>query len=149
MYAKTYRQEYFCDRTCWNFFFPWRWGGSSTQAWIPTYVSILRIPQMIRVWRVTVEWHIDRGKPKNWENPVPVPLCPPQIPHGLARAPAVRGRWLTTWAMARPNVLECCPGSLSQKDASQNLLSCHRYNHPQTSKQILGHSMCSGTGMKS
>jgi hypothetical protein len=28
-------------------FFPWRWGGSSTQAWMPTYVSILRIPQMI------------------------------------------------------------------------------------------------------
>jgi hypothetical protein len=33
------------------------------------------------------------------EKPVPVPLCPPQIPHGLARdqtwASAVGGRWLT------------------------------------------------------
>jgi hypothetical protein len=36
-------------------FFPWRWGGSSAQAWMPTYVSILRIPQMIWVWRATVE----------------------------------------------------------------------------------------------
>jgi hypothetical protein len=48
-------------------FFPWRWGGSSTQARMPTYVSILRVPQMIRVWRATVEWNIDRGKPKNSE----------------------------------------------------------------------------------
>jgi hypothetical protein len=40
---------------------------------------------------------IDRGKPKySGEKPVPVPLCPPQIPRGLTqdrtRAPAVRGR---------------------------------------------------------
>jgi hypothetical protein len=42
------------------------------------------------------------------EKPVPVPLCPPQIPRGLTqvrtRTSAVRGRWLTTWAMARPTV---------------------------------------------
>jgi hypothetical protein len=76
-------------------FSPWRWGGSSTQAWMPTYVSILRIRQMIWVWRATVEWYW-RGKT------CPVPLCPPQIPHGLTRASAVRGRRLTTWAMARP-----------------------------------------------
>jgi hypothetical protein len=36
-----------------------------------------------------------------WEKPVPVPLCPPQIPRGLTRASAVRGRRITTWAMAR------------------------------------------------
>jgi hypothetical protein len=39
------------------------------------------------------------------KKPVPVPLCPPQIPHGLTRArtgdSAVGGRRLTTWAMAR------------------------------------------------
>jgi hypothetical protein len=39
------------------------------------------------------------------EKPVPVPLCPPQIPHGLTRdrtrASAVRGWRLTVWAMAR------------------------------------------------
>jgi hypothetical protein len=37
-----------------------------------------------------------------WENPVPVPLCPPQIPHGITwdwtKASAVRGRRLTAWA---------------------------------------------------
>jgi hypothetical protein len=40
------------------------------------------------------------------EKPVPLPLCPPQIPHGLTRArtrdSAVRGRRLTSWAIARP-----------------------------------------------
>jgi hypothetical protein len=40
------------------------------------------------------------------DKPVPVPLYPPQIPHGLTwartRASAVRSRRLTTWAMARP-----------------------------------------------
>jgi hypothetical protein len=45
---------------------------------------------------------------KNWrtrETPAPVPLRPPQIPHGptraQTRASAVRGRRLTAWAMAR------------------------------------------------
>jgi hypothetical protein len=41
------------------------------------------------------------------EKPVPVPLCPPQIPHGLTRArtraSAVRGRRLTAWTTARPS----------------------------------------------
>jgi hypothetical protein len=95
-----------------NTFFPWRCDGSSTQALMPTYVSILRIPQMIWVWRATVEWYIDRGKPKNSEKkPVPVPLCPPQIPHGLTlvwtQASAVRGQRLTTWALARPFAPSC------------------------------------------
>jgi hypothetical protein len=44
------------------------------------------------------------------EKPVPVPLYPPQIPHGLTqartRASAVRSRRLTTWAMAWP-LLQC------------------------------------------
>jgi hypothetical protein len=33
------------------------------------------------------QWNeTDRGKPKySGEKPVPVPLCPPQIPHGLTR----------------------------------------------------------------
>jgi hypothetical protein len=49
-----------------------------------------------------VEWN---GKGKTevlGEKPVPVPLCPPQIPRGPTRASAVRGRWQTAWAMARP-----------------------------------------------
>jgi hypothetical protein len=50
----------------------------------------------------------DRGKPKYLGGkPVPVPLCPPQIPRGLTgdrtRASAVGGRRLTAWAMARPS----------------------------------------------
>ena len=40
------------------------------------------------------------------EKPVPVPLCPPQIPHGPTRdrtlASAAGGRRLTASAMARP-----------------------------------------------
>jgi hypothetical protein len=44
------------------------------------------------------------------EKSVPVPLCPPQIPHGLTRDwtrdSAAGGRRLTAWAMARPCV-EC------------------------------------------
>jgi hypothetical protein len=85
---------------------PWRWGGSSTQAWMPTYVSILRIPQMIWVWRATMEWYWQGKTEELGEKPVPVPLCPSQISHGLTRAriraSAVRGRRLTTWDMARP-----------------------------------------------
>jgi hypothetical protein len=46
------------------------------------------------------------GKQKNsGEKPSPMPLCPPQIPHGLklrTHASSVRGRRLTAWAMARP-----------------------------------------------
>ena len=40
------------------------------------------------------------------EKPLPVPVCPPQISHGLTRdrtrASAVRGRRLTAWAIPRP-----------------------------------------------
>jgi hypothetical protein len=95
-------------------FFTWRWGGSSIQAWMPTYVSILRIPQLIWVWRATVEWYWQGNTEELGEKPVPVPFCPPQTPHGLTwREPAVRGRRLTTLAMARPYVCvyratECC-----------------------------------------
>jgi hypothetical protein len=92
-----------------NFYFSWIRGGSSTQAWMPTYVSILRVPQMIWVWRATVEWYWQGKTEEPGEKPVPVPLCPPQMPHGLTqartRASAVRGRLLTTWAMARPTIL--------------------------------------------
>jgi hypothetical protein len=51
------------------------------------------------------------------EKPVPVSLCPPQIPPGLiwprTRASTVRSRRLTAWAMARPEV------------SSYRLLFCH------------------------
>jgi hypothetical protein len=42
------------------------------------------------------------------EKPVLLPLCPPQISHGLTwdrtRASAVRGRRLTAWAMTLPSL---------------------------------------------
>jgi hypothetical protein len=63
---------------------------------------------------------IDRGKPKYLgEKPVPMPLCPPQIPHGLTRyrtrASAVRTRRLTAWAMARPKAVRFSKMFLSIK----------------------------------
>jgi hypothetical protein len=61
-------------------------GVGQTQAWMPTYVSILRIPQMIWVWRTTVEWYRQGKAEELGEKSVPVPLCPPQIPQGLTRA---------------------------------------------------------------
>ena len=53
----------------------------------------------------------DRGKLKYWggegENPIPVPLCPPQISRRLARlwtrASSVTSQRMTGWAMARPH----------------------------------------------
>ena len=54
-----------------------------------------------------VEWNWQGKTEVLGEKPVPVPLCPPQIPHGLTRdrtrASAVTGRRLTVWAMARPS----------------------------------------------
>jgi hypothetical protein len=53
-----------------------------------------------------VEWNWQGKTEVLWEKPVPVPLYPPQISHGLTRdrnrASAVGGRRLTAWAMARP-----------------------------------------------
>jgi hypothetical protein len=78
------------------------------------YVSELRpptgllfIPQIIYEYGEPWWNDIDSEKPKKklGEKPVPVPLCPPQISHGLTReqtrASAVKGQRLTAWAMAR------------------------------------------------
>jgi hypothetical protein len=68
-------------------------------------VDILFISHVIWVWRAMVEWYIIGKTRELREKPVPVPLCPPQIPHGLiwtwTWASTVRGRQLTFWAMAR------------------------------------------------
>jgi hypothetical protein len=49
---------------------------------------------------------IGRGSRSTWRKTAPVPLCPPQIPHDLTRArtraAAVGIRWLTAWAIPRP-----------------------------------------------
>jgi hypothetical protein len=49
--------------------------------------DLLSIPQVTYAYGEP-QWNdIDRGKPMNSEKkPVAVPLCPPQIPHGLMRA---------------------------------------------------------------
>jgi hypothetical protein len=56
---------------------------------------------------VAVEWNWQGKTEVLEEKPAPVPLCPPQITHGLTgdqtRASAVRGRRLTAWAIARPS----------------------------------------------
>jgi hypothetical protein len=61
--------------------------------------DILFVPQMIWVWRAMVGWYWQGKTEELGEKPVPVPLCPPQISHGLTRArtrvSAVRGRRLT------------------------------------------------------
>jgi hypothetical protein len=53
-----------------------------------------------------VEWNWEGKTEVLGGKPVPVPLCPPQIAHGLirdrTRASAMEGRQLTAWAMARP-----------------------------------------------
>jgi hypothetical protein len=56
---------------------------------------------MMLVWRATVEWYWQGKTEELGEKPVPVPLCPPQVPHGLTRASTARGQQLTNWAMAR------------------------------------------------
>jgi hypothetical protein len=66
------------------------------------------VMKMMMIIFSPVEWNW-QGKTKALgEKHVPVPLCPPQIPHGLTRdrtrASAVGGRRLTTWAMALPTV---------------------------------------------
>ena len=56
-----------------------------------------------------VEWNWQGKTEVLGEKPVPLPLCPPQIPHGLTRnrtrASAVGSRRLTAWAMTRPRLL--------------------------------------------
>jgi hypothetical protein len=88
-----------------SFFF--EGGVGQTQAWMPafmlTYYAFPRWYEFGKRW-----WNdILTGKTEELgEKPVPVPLCPPQIPHELTRArtrsSAVRGRRLTAWAIARP-----------------------------------------------
>jgi hypothetical protein len=66
------------------------------------------------------------------EKPVPVPLCPPQTPHGLTqvqtRASMVRGWRLTASAMAQPrSILSYCVYFEKQNVIKMtNLLDIHR-----------------------
>jgi hypothetical protein len=59
------------------------------------------------------EWNWQGETEELGEKPVPVPLCPPQIPHGLtrdrSRASAVGGQRVTAWAMALPLLFDLPP----------------------------------------
>jgi hypothetical protein len=52
---------------------------------------------------------IGRGNQSVRRKPIPLPLCPPWIPHYLTRAwtraAAMGSQWLTAWAMARSFIL--------------------------------------------
>jgi hypothetical protein len=76
-----------------------------------------------------VEWNWHGKTELLGEKPVPVPLCPPQIPHAPTRdrtgVSAVGGRLLTAWAMARP--LENKVRSASSYLRSQKITNF--YNH--------------------
>jgi hypothetical protein len=91
---------------------------------------------------VPVEWNWQGKTEVLAEKPVPVPFCPPQIPHGLARdrtqASAVRGRRLTAWAMARP-YSELLTASLNKpqtKTIVYKCLPCHTYRNYTFSSSI-------------
>jgi hypothetical protein len=92
---------------CINWFIFLLFDGVRLHLWnAVTNGHIVHPPGDIWVWRTTVEWYWQGKIEDVREKPIPVSLCPLQIPHGLNRARtrdlAVRGRRLTAWAMARP-----------------------------------------------
>jgi hypothetical protein len=75
--------------------------------WIFNMKHIVIIIIIIIFLVMEYRWNeIDRGDRNTRGKPVPVPLCPQQIPRALTRdrtqASALAGRRLTAWAMARP-----------------------------------------------
>jgi hypothetical protein len=87
------------------------------------------------------QWNeTDRGKP------VPVPLCPPQIPHGLTRdrnrASVVGGRRLTAWTMARPTaILRLCT-TINGLSKMLGQTSSVRPHTPQEGKYFISIYVC-------
>jgi hypothetical protein len=79
-------------------------------------ISVFIFP---RNW-APMEWNWQGKTEVLGEKPVPMPLCPPRIPHGLTRdgtrASAMGGRRLTAWAMAWPS----CWGYIASMAAEWN-----------------------------
>jgi hypothetical protein len=79
-------------------------------------------------WYTSMEMHggmIWQGRTKNLRDKlVPLPFCPPQIPHGViqaqTKASMVRGWWLTAWPMAWPG----CGLDLVSYFWTSSFLSC-------------------------
>jgi hypothetical protein len=69
--------------------------------------GLLYQPRMIDECGAVGGMRIGKGNRNTRKKPVPMPLCPPQIPHDLTwartRAAAVGSRRLTSWATARPS----------------------------------------------
>jgi hypothetical protein len=83
---------------------------------------------MIWVWRATVEWYWQGETEELGEKPVSVPLCPPQISHGLTRAqnPGLRGDRPATNHLSHGVTLpseECVPWSDIQATGTSNILT--------------------------
>jgi hypothetical protein len=102
-----------CQRNTWKQFFLMVKGPSSDATDAPQPWGLLCNPMMKMIifcpfpsHGAPVEWNWQGKTEVLGEKPVPLPLCPPQIPHGLTRdrtrASAVGGRQLTAWAMALP-----------------------------------------------
>jgi hypothetical protein len=74
--------------------------------------------KMINEYGAVGEMRIGKGYWNMCRKPAPLPLCPPHIPHDLAYnliwAAAVRGGWLTAWAVSQPRSHQIC----TQKDGS-------------------------------
>jgi hypothetical protein len=52
-----------------------------------TNKPIVHLPGEIGVWRATVKWYWQGKTEELGESTDPFPLCPPQVSHGLNRAP--------------------------------------------------------------
>jgi hypothetical protein len=80
------------------------------------------------------------------EKPVPIPLCPPQIPHGLTwtrtRVSALRGGRLTAWAKARPNTFIISGYSEMQYSTFSTCLLSDSIIETLWTAQASGRNMC-------
>jgi hypothetical protein len=65
-------------------------------------IGLLYWPWMIDEYGAFGGMRIDRGNLSPWRKPAPVPLCSPQISHGLTWDMTVGRQQLTAWAMVWP-----------------------------------------------
>jgi hypothetical protein len=99
------------DRIYWRAPQQMLWTHRSLEGLLCKPVMKMRFFLLFQFNAAPVEWNWQGKTEVLGEKHVPVPLCPPQILHGLARdrnpASAVRDRGLTAWAMVRPYFFFC------------------------------------------